>query len=61
MTHGVPVLHHAVDGATAAARRVGGLGDLFETLVPLALEGATGIAAGALALGAVLLTRRAFA
>jgi predicted DNA repair protein MutK len=61
ITHGVPLLHHAVDGATSAAKRVAGLGDLFETLVPLALDGAAGVAAGALALGAVLLTRRAFA
>jgi predicted DNA repair protein MutK len=61
LTHGVPVLHHLVEGATAAAKRVAGLGDLFETLVPLALDGAAGVAAGLVALGAVLLTKRVLA
>jgi predicted DNA repair protein MutK len=61
ISHGVPFLHHVVEGATAAAKRVAGVGDLLETLVPLALDGAAGVAAGVLALGAVLLAKRALA
>jgi predicted DNA repair protein MutK len=61
LTHGVPLMHHLVEDVTAAAKRVAGLGDVLETLVPLALDGIAGVAAGMLALGAVLLTRRVLA
>jgi len=58
ITHGLPFLHHLVESAAREARRVAGVGDLLETLVPVGLDGVAGLVAGALALGAVLAVKR---
>ncbi|MFT4243327.1 MAG: DUF808 domain-containing protein [Acidovorax sp.] len=57
LVHGVPALHHAIEGAGAAAARwpVGGL---WEVLVPNALNAAVGIAAGAVVLAVWMLVQR---
>ncbi len=52
LTHGIGALHHAIEAAT---RNIGGMGG---TLVSMLLDGLTGIVAGALVLGGVLLVKR---
>jgi len=54
LTHGVPALHHAIEGMAAGAGGVAGL------LVPLLADAVVGIVAGAVVLGAVLAAKRAF-
>lgn len=60
LTHGVPPLHHAIEGIAAAAGAVGGVGVVLKALVPMLLDGVIGIVAGGVALGAVLVVRRVF-
>ncbi|MBV7540957.1 DUF808 domain-containing protein [Acidovorax sp. sic0104] len=57
LVHGVPALHHAVEGTGAAAAQwpVGGL---WELLVPNLLNAVVGIIAGGLVLAAVTLVKR---
>ncbi len=52
LTHGIGPLHHAIEAATG---NIGGMGG---TLVSMLLDGLTGIVAGALVLGVVLLVKR---
>jgi len=52
LSHGVPPLHHAIEGLTQGA------GGLVALLGPALLDGVVGIVAGALVLGAVLLVQR---
>jgi len=52
LSHGVPPLHHAIESLTQGA------GGLVALLGPALLDGAVGIVAGALVLGAVLLVQR---
>jgi hypothetical protein len=54
LTHGVPPLHHAIEGFSRSA------GDAFEGLVTMAVEGAVGVVAGTALLAVVSGTRRAF-
>jgi hypothetical protein len=51
LAHGVPALHHAVDAAAASA-------GAFGAIVPFIADALIGIAAGALALGAVSAIQR---
>jgi len=53
--HGVPPLSHAV------TEFAGRLGDLAQTLLPPLADGLLGVAAGALVLAGVTLSRRLFA
>jgi predicted DNA repair protein MutK len=57
LVHGVPALHHAVEGAGEAASSwpVGGL---WHVLVPNLLNAVVGIVAGGLVLAGVLLVKR---
>ncbi len=52
LTHGIPPLHHAIAALTDGMAGVGG------ALLPLALDGLSGIVAGALVLAAVSVVRR---
>ena len=58
LTHGFAPLHHAIEAATQAMAAVPGIGGALAVLVPLLLDGLTGIVAGALVLGGVLLVKR---
>ncbi len=56
LTHGVPALHHAIEGLTAGvAASVGGW---LAALMPLLADAVLGIVAGALVLAAVTLVKR---
>ncbi len=57
LTHGVALLHHAIESAAAAAGQWP-LGGLWQALTPLLLNALTGMVAGALVLGGVTLLRR---
>jgi uncharacterized protein len=52
LVHGLPFLHHAVEGLVA------GLGTVARTVLPTLLDGVAGIVAGAIVLGAVTLFQR---
>jgi len=55
LTHGIPALHHAIE---AVAHKVGGV---LEALVPTLLDAVTGLVAGAITLGVVMLAQRLLA
>jgi uncharacterized protein len=55
LVHGVPPLHHAIEGA------VHGLPRVLELLLPALADAAVGIVAGAVVLGALTLGRKVFA
>ena len=59
LTHGIPMLHHAIEAVAAqVAALAGGLGGLLQALLPSLLDGLLGIVAGALVLAGVSLARR---
>ncbi len=60
LSHGVPPVHHAIEAIAAGAGAVAGIGGVLKFLVPLLLDGAIGIIAGAVVLGGVLAFRRVF-
>ena len=57
LVHGIPVLHHAVEGAGAAAA-AWPAGAVWHVLVPNLLNAVAGVLAGALVLAAVALLQR---
>ena len=54
LTHGIPVLHHGIEGLTHHAGEVPGLGGLLQALTPMLANALVGIVAGALTLGVVM-------
>jgi len=52
LTHGVPALHHAIEGIAASA------GGWVGVIVPTLLDGVVGVIAGAIVLAAVTLFNR---
>lgn len=58
LVHGFPAGHHLVEAAVAAAGRAGAGGALLQALAPTVVNLAAGIAAGALALTAVVTAQR---
>jgi predicted DNA repair protein MutK len=60
LVHGIPPLHHAIEGLAEGAAALRGLGPLH-VLVPLLLNGVTGIVAGGLVLAGVTAARRVMA
>ncbi len=59
LTHGIPALHHAIEGLAAQATEV--LGHWVGAVVPTLLDGLVGIAAGALVLVGVTVGRKLLA
>jgi predicted DNA repair protein MutK len=57
LVHGIAPLHHAIEGAGAAVAQ-GALGGLWQALTTNGLNGAAGIVAGALVLGAVTVVQK---
>ncbi|TFH86944.1 DUF808 domain-containing protein [Billgrantia azerbaijanica] len=58
LSHGVPLLHHLVEGVAAAEVAVPGLAAIVHGLGPLLLNLAIGLAVGALVLGGVTLIQK---
>jgi uncharacterized protein len=58
LSHGIPALHHAVEGLAHRAGEVPGLGGLLGALTPLLADALVGILAGAVTLGVVLVGKR---
>lgn len=57
LVHGIPLLHHAIEGAGAAVAQ-GALGGLWQALATNGLNGVAGIVAGAVVLGAVTVVQK---
>jgi predicted DNA repair protein MutK len=60
LMHAVPALHHLVDGATAAAACVPGVGGLLKVVTPALVDAVAGLIAGAVALVVVTVVTRVF-
>jgi predicted DNA repair protein MutK len=58
LTHGIPVLHHAVVSWGESAGHVPGIGAVFGALTPMLLNGLAGIVAGGAVYAAVALVKR---
>jgi predicted DNA repair protein MutK len=50
LVHGIPALHHIVDGAAQAALAVPGIGRALQLIMPTVIDALAGVLAGALAL-----------
>jgi predicted DNA repair protein MutK len=58
LTHGVPVVHDAIENWSDHAGEVPAVGAVFDALTPMLANALAGIAAGAIAYAAVTLARR---
>jgi predicted DNA repair protein MutK len=58
LVHGIPVVHHWIEGFAEHAGALPYLGGLLEALGPLLADAAFGVVAGAIALAVVTLARR---
>ena len=58
LTHGIPGMHGYIERSAHASGALPAVGDLAEALTPMALDGVTGVVAGALCVGVVTLARR---
>ena len=58
LAHGIPPLHHWIESLAADVAGLSGLGGALRLLLPLLLNAATGVVAGALALAVVKGARR---
>ena len=60
LVHGVPPLDHATEALGARMGEIAGIGGLLRAVVPTAIDGVAGIAAGGVVLGVVVLAKRLF-
>lgn len=60
LTHGIPALHHLIEGISHKAGLVPGLGGVLQALVPTIMDALTGIVAGALILLIVTAAKRVY-
>jgi hypothetical protein len=60
LTHGIPALHHLIEGMAHGAGNVPGVGGVLQALVPTIMDALTGILAGALILVIVTAAKRVF-
>jgi predicted DNA repair protein MutK len=60
LMHGVPALHHLVEGAAQAAASVPGVGGVLKVVTPTLIDAVAGVIAGAVALVVVTLATRVF-
>jgi predicted DNA repair protein MutK len=58
LTHGIPALHHAIEGLAHHAGEVSGIGGLLRALTPPLADSVVGILGGAVVLALVLLGKR---
>jgi predicted DNA repair protein MutK len=58
LTHGVSALHHGIEALAEIAGSIAWVGDLLAWLTAASLQALAGLAAGAIAVGAVTLVRR---
>jgi uncharacterized protein len=58
LTHGLPALHHAIEGLAQRIGELPGIGGALKAIAPTLLDGVAGIAAGALALGVITFSQR---
>ena len=58
LTHGIPVVHHAIESWGESAGDLPGMGVVFGAVTPMLLSALAGIAAGALVYAVVALAKR---
>ena len=58
LTHGIPVVHHAIEQAAQSVAGIATLGPLLAAITPTLLNFLFGIVAGAVVLAGVLLVKR---
>jgi len=58
LSHGLPFMHGFIERSADASGNLPAIGDLAEALTPLLLDGALGVAAGALLVGVVTLAQK---
>jgi predicted DNA repair protein MutK len=58
LVHGIPPLHHLVEGLAARAGTVAGVGPVLEALASMAMNGLVGIVAGGIVVAVVTLIKR---
>ncbi len=58
LTHGIPVVHHAIEQAAQSVAGIATLGPLLAAITPTLLNFLFGIVAGAVVLAVVLLVKR---
>lgn len=58
LTHGIPFLHHAIEGLAEMPEDIPGIGVIVQPLTPMLLNLAFGILAGAIVLGVVALIKK---
>ncbi|QRO00672.1 DUF808 domain-containing protein [Archangium violaceum] len=58
LTHGIPVLHHVIEGLVHHAGAVPGIGGLLGAITPPLVDALVGILSGAVVLGVVLAIKR---
>ncbi|GHC25791.1 hypothetical protein GCM10010082_18480 [Kushneria pakistanensis] len=58
LTHGIPVLHHAIETLTLAEGDIPGVGAILQPITPTLINMLVGLVLGALVLGAVSLARK---
>jgi predicted DNA repair protein MutK len=58
LTHCIPGMHGYIERSAHASGALPAVGDVAEALTPMALDGVTGVVAGALCVGVVTLARR---
>lgn len=60
LTHGIPPLHHLIEGMTQGAGNVPGVGGILKALLPTIMDALSGIIAGALILLVVTVGKRVY-
>ncbi|RRS03558.1 DUF808 domain-containing protein [Aquabacterium soli] len=58
LTHGIPVVHHAIEHAAQATAGVAGIGGLLQAVTPTVLDALFGVVAGAAVLALVMLASK---
>lgn len=58
LTHGIPMVHHAIEHAAQATAGVAGIGGLLQAVTPTVLDALFGVVAGAAVLAVVMLASK---
>jgi len=60
LTHGIPALHHSIEGSAAGVAGIAGIGGILAVVLPTLLSAIAGVFAGAIVLGVVSVATRLY-